>query len=119
MKKNSLFMLIAVCCAMLMTACGSQKPAPVVDRSGRGPGGGQVAAPPGGVPAAREARDGIYTVQRGDTLDSVSRNFRVDPRDLARWNEVGEGSVLRPGQTLRVTAPPEVATVSPITGTAQ
>ncbi len=98
-------------------ACSSQKPAPVVDRSGA-PGS---ARPPSvtGKPATapREAKDGVYTVQRGDTLYSIAMAFGVDVRDLARWNGLADASALRIGQTVRVTPPSEaaVATVTPIT----
>jgi lipoprotein NlpD len=99
-----------------LVACSSQKPAPVVDRSGVG-----TARPPAVVekPAAapREAQDGVYTVQRGDTLYSIATAFNVDVRELARWNELPDASVLRVGQRVRVTPPAESAavTVTPVT----
>ena len=109
-------------CALLpllaLAACVSQRPAPVVDRSGRTPA--IAAAPSVAAPAiARAAKDGIYVAQRGDTLANVALAFGVDPKDLARWNGVSESDVLIPGQTLQVTPPPSVATVSPITGSGQ
>ena len=108
-------------CALLpllsVAACTSQRPAPVVDRSGRSP---VTATSPTAAPTiARAAKDGIYVAQRGDTLQNVAVAFGVDPRDLARWNGIDPPGVLIPGQTLRVTAPAEVATVSPITGSGQ
>jgi lipoprotein NlpD len=98
-------------------ACSSQKPAPVVDRSGA-PGSARppsAAARPATAP--REAKDGVYTVQRGDTLYSIAMAFGVDVRELARWNGLQDASVLRIGQTVRVAPPSEatVATVTPIT----
>ena len=112
--------LIVKWCALLpmlaIAACASQRPAPVVDRSGRSP----VATAPTGKPAvSRVAKDGIYVAQRGDTLQNVALAFGVDPKDLARWNGVPESDVLIPGQTLQVTPPASVATVSPITGSGQ
>jgi lipoprotein NlpD len=112
-----------IACALLaaafaLTGCASQKPAPVVDRSGARPGAADRTAsatvPP---PVAREARDGVYTVQRGDTLYSIALAFGVDVRDLARWNSMTGASQLRVGQSLRVTPPPDVAvaTVTPVT----
>jgi lipoprotein NlpD len=113
--------LIVKWCALLpllaVAACASQRPAPVVDRSGRGP---VIApAPTSGPTVSRSANDGIYVAQRGDTLQNVARAFGVDPKDLARWNGVPESDVLIPGQTLQVTPPASVATVSPITGSGQ
>ena len=70
---------------------------------------------------ARTAKDGVYTVQRGDTLYSVASSFGVDARELARWNGIADTSVLTVGQALRVTPPPATATVTPVTpsGTAE
>ena len=108
-------------CALLpvlaLAACASQRPAPVVDRSGRGPA---ITTTPG-LPAtvSRVAKDGIYVAQRGDTLSNVALAFGVGAKDLARWNGVSESDVLIPGQTLQVTPPASVATVSPITGSGQ
>ena len=99
---------------LVLGACVSQKPAPVVDRSG--PAAASRGAPPPAAPT-REAKDGVYAVQRGDTLYSIALAFGVDVRELARWNEMPDASVLRVGQLLRVVPPaePEVATVTPIT----
>lgn len=107
----------AVLLLVVLGACSSQKPAPVVDRSGA-PGSARpsaVADRPATAP--REVKDGVYTVQRSDTLYSIAMAFGVDVRELARWNGLPDASVLRIGQTLRVTPPSEaaVATVTPVT----
>ena len=113
--------LIVKWCALLpmlaVAACASQRPAPVVDRSGRSRRRNRAdrRAPT----VSRAAKDGIYVAQRGDTLQNVALAFGVDPKDLARWNGVPESDVLIPGQTLQVTPPASVATVSPITGSGQ
>lgn len=109
MKKSVYLCAIAV----LLSACASQRPAPVVDRSGATKPATSTEAP---VPM-REAKDGIYTVQRGDTLYSIALAFGVDHRDLARWNGIADPATLKVGQALRVTAPaePMVATVTPVT----
>ena len=112
--------LIVKWCALLpllaVAACSSQRPAPVVDRSGRSP---VATSPTVASTVARSAKEGIYVAQRGDTLQNVAVAFGVDPKDLARWNGIDPPGVLIPGQTLRVTPPAEVATVSPITGSGQ
>ena len=90
----------------------------MADRSGRTPA--TAAQPPGAAPTVvRSAKDGIYVAQRGDTLQNVALAFGVDQKDLARWNAIAEPGVLIPGQTLRVTPPADVATVSPITRSGQ
>ena len=113
MKSKSIIRWCALLPALVVAACASQRPAPVVDRSGRTPA---TAASPAAAPAVvRAAKDGIYVAQRGDTLQNVALAFGVDQKDLARWNAIAEPGVLIPGQTLRVTPPADVATVSPIT----
>ena len=112
-------MLAAV---LLLAACGTQRPAPVVDRSGAPATRAEKpsASPSAAVPA-RTAHDGIYTVQRGDTLYSIAMSFGVDVRELARWNGIGDAAALSVGQALRVTAPAGAATVTPVapSGTAE
>ena len=118
MQSKSIVKWCALLPLLAVAACVSQRPAPVVDRSGRGPA---IATAPSVAAAAisRAAKDGIYVAQRGDTLANVALAFGVDAKDLARWNGVSESDVLIPGQTLQVTPPPSVATVSPITGSGQ
>jgi lipoprotein NlpD len=106
---------------MLLVACGTQRPAPVVDRSG-GPTARseKPAAPVGtsGTAPVRTARDGQYTVQRGDTMYSIAMSFGVDVRDLARWNGIGDAAVLAVGQSLRVVPPASGdVTVTPVAPT--
>lgn len=113
MDRSALLCAIAVLAALL-SACVSQRPAPVVDRSG---GAKPAAAVEPAASPMREAKDGTYTVQRGDTLYSIALAFGVDHRELARWNDLSDPTQLRVGQALRVTAPsePTVATVTPVT----
>ncbi|MEP6607228.1 MAG: peptidoglycan DD-metalloendopeptidase family protein [Burkholderiaceae bacterium] len=115
MTSISNFRWAAVLPIVAMAACVSQRPAPVVDRSGRGAATAQASAQPAS-PATREAKDGIYIAQRGDTLYGVALAFGVDQRDLERWNGIVDGAPIRPGQTLRVIPPTDVAVVSPIPG---
>lgn len=46
-----------------------------------------------------------YTVRAGDTLYAIAWHFDLDHRDLARWNGLGSGDVIHPGQRLRLRAP--------------
>ena len=113
MNSKSLLNWLALGSLLVVSACVSQRPAPVVDRSGRS---AATAAAPAATPTlVRAAKDGIYVAQRGDTLQNVALAFGVDQKDLARWNGMGESEALIPGQTLQVTPPADVATVSPIT----
>ena len=52
-------------------------------------------------PATRTAKIARYTVQRGDTLYSIARQFKVAADDLARWNGITPG-MLKAGTTLNI-----------------
>lgn len=41
-----------------------------------------------------------YTIQTGDSLWKISRKFNVKVADVKAWNNLGERSLLRPGQQL-------------------
>ncbi len=113
MESKAIIKGCALLCALAVTACAGQRPAPVVDRSARG---AAATAPVPVAPAVvRTAKDGIYVAQRGDTPANVALAFGVNVKDLARWNGIGESDGLIPGQTVQVTPPADVATVSPIT----
>jgi len=43
-----------------------------------------------------------YKVRRGDSLDKISRKFRVSVAQLRRWNDLPKGKYLQPGQRLTV-----------------
>ena len=62
------------------------------------------ATPPAANPLAKSGkgpRVTRYTVKRGDTLQSIARQFKVDQKDLIRWNGSAT-SHLRPGQQLTI-----------------
>jgi membrane-bound lytic murein transglycosylase D len=41
-----------------------------------------------------------YTIQNGDSLWKISRKFNVKVADVKAWNNLGDQSLLRPGQQL-------------------
>ncbi len=43
-----------------------------------------------------------YVVERGDSLWSIARKYKVRVNDLRSWNSLGKGVVLQPGQKLRI-----------------
>ena len=93
-------------CAIALAACTTTgvRQAPIVDRTqARAVAVPEKEAPP--VPVVREAKEGMYAVQKGDTLFSIASAFGRDHRDIARWNSVDDPSKLRVGQVLRVTPP--------------
>ena len=44
----------------------------------------------------------VYVVKSGDNLWDISRKFNVPMTDIARANHLGDASILRAGQTLRI-----------------
>lgn len=47
-----------------------------------------------------------YTVRAGDTLYSIGWRYRLDYRQIARWNGIGRDYRISVGQRLRLTPPP-------------
>ncbi|MBL8225943.1 MAG: peptidoglycan DD-metalloendopeptidase family protein [Chromatiales bacterium] len=52
------------------------------------------------APAAGGAA--THVVREGETLYAIARRYGLDPADLARWNGLGDGSLIRVGQELRL-----------------
>jgi lipoprotein NlpD len=52
-------------------------------------------------------RDGAqsHIVRKGETLFAIAWRYGKDPDDVARWNRLGDGSLIYPGQVLRLTPP--------------
>jgi lipoprotein NlpD len=53
--------------------------------------------------ASTGERAATYTVREGDTLYSIATRFKLDYRELARWNGIGRDYRIYPGQTLRLS----------------
>jgi membrane-bound lytic murein transglycosylase D len=61
-----------------------------------------------GVGALR-AENGVaesHRIEHGDTLSAIARHYDISLEDLLRWNALTTRSVLHPGKTLRIHAPP-------------
>lgn len=43
-----------------------------------------------------------YVVQRGDSLWSIARRYKVKINDLRSWNDLNSGSTIRPGQSIQI-----------------
>ena len=101
--------------ALIVAACASHPPAPVVER------GAPAAATPLAKQAAAVSAMGegrvLYTVKKGDTLYSIALEHGCDYKDIVAWNSIENPNRIQVGQQLRVT-PPEgdtpVAVVKPI-----
>ncbi len=44
-----------------------------------------------------------HIVRQGETLFSIAWRYGKDPQDVARWNGLGDGSLIYPGQVIRLT----------------
>jgi membrane-bound lytic murein transglycosylase D len=90
------------------------------DRADRLFGSGAGVFPPGGppepariIPVANIASESVYTVKRGETLQSIARKFGVTPDNIADTNElssarVSSGQQLRIARSTSYTAPASV-----------
>ncbi len=47
-----------------------------------------------------------HVVRTGETLFAIAWRYGKNPQDLARWNKLGDGSLIYPGQVLRLRPPP-------------
>ena len=106
--------LHALSAALLLAACASNPPAPVVDMSTP-----SNAAAPSSVQSA--AATGNYRVVRGDTLYAIAFKHGVDYRDLATWNGIAAPYKIFVGQQLRLSAPDRVepAVTAPVAAAAK
>ena len=43
-----------------------------------------------------------YIVQRGDSLWSIARKYKVRVNDLKSWNDLGSSTTIQPGQAIRI-----------------
>ena len=52
----------------------------------------------------QESRD-VHIVRKGETLYAIAWRYGKSVPDLARWNRLGNGSLIYPGQRLRLIGP--------------
>ena len=57
-----------------------------------------------------------HIVRRGETLFSIAWRYGKDPADVARWNRLGDGSLIHPGDVIRLS-PPRGGTARATAGT--
>lgn len=55
------------------------------------------------------ARADTHVVRSGETLFTIAFRYGKDYRDLARWNRLGDGSLIYPGQVISLVPPPRAA----------
>jgi lipoprotein NlpD len=52
-----------------------------------------------------QAKPEQHIVRKGETLYAIAWRYGKDPADVARWNQLGDGSLIYPGQVIRLTPP--------------
>jgi lipoprotein NlpD len=70
-----------------------------------------------GSGASWQAKPEQHIVRKGETLFSIAWRYGKDPAAVARWNGLGDGSLIYPGQVLRMTPPSGGSQRSASTGT--
>ena len=53
-----------------------------------------------------------HIVRSGETLFSIAWRYGKDPADVARWNRLGDGSLIHPGQVIYLSPRPGTASRS-------
>ena len=81
--------------AGLLAGCAASLPAPVTNSMG-------IRPLHLGEPAYEAAGGRVYVVKAGDTLYGIALDHGLDYKDLARWNGIGPGYMIRVGQRLRL-----------------
>ena len=114
---NSRVVTAVVVPTLLLAACASTPPAPLMERSPV-----IYEKSPAAPTAAEELGPGFYTVKKGDTLYSIALEHGQDYKDISAWNNLDNPNLIKIGQQLRiapaegtpvaetrpVSAPPEV-----------
>ena len=69
-----------------------------------------------GSGSRRDYRADQHIVRKGETLYTIAWRYGRDAEQLARWNRLGDGSLIYPGQVLRLTPPSGSSAASRSTG---
>ena len=68
-----------------------------------------VLAACGSAPSWQDRQE-VHIVRKGETLFSIASRYGKRPSDVARWNRLGDGSLIYPGQVLRISGPGSTST---------
>jgi lipoprotein NlpD len=68
-----------------------------------------VLAACGSAPSWQDRQE-VHIVRKGETLFSIASRYGKRPGDVARWNRLGDGSLIYPGQVLRISGPSSTST---------
>jgi lipoprotein NlpD len=103
---------LAFALALILTACATHRPAPVIERTQ--PPQPVVVAPPPAPPEPPPAPPiPTHTVKKGDTLVSIALQYGLDYRDLVAWNNITNPNRIEIGQVLMLASPAGTAAPLP------
>jgi lipoprotein NlpD len=66
-----------------------------------------------GPATRRDHAPDTHIVRSGETLFTIAWRYGRDYRDLARWNRLGDGSLIYPGQVIQLDPPPGTRAAAP------
>jgi len=108
-KKQRCLILLFMCLfiSLLNSSCSTHGVAPVSSRSGEQEKKPEatVKKAPAKSPSKAVKKPSHHKVLGGDTLYSISWNYNLDYKQVARWNNIRAPYVIYPGQSIRLTAP--------------
>jgi murein DD-endopeptidase MepM/ murein hydrolase activator NlpD len=55
-------------------------------------------------PVTLNAEDAVHVVEKGETVYSISRSYRINPEDLMKYNNIADASKLQIGFRLKIPA---------------
>ncbi len=110
-RNSSMFSLVLIAFfAILLTACESNPPAPVVDRlpqsskSATATEGGAKANQTGNSAAKNDGRPTTHIVKKGETLFAIGLEYGVDYKEIAATNRINPPYTIEIGQVLNLAS---------------
>ncbi len=105
---------LAVLCTVLvlMAGCANKVAAPIAQKSPPPRNQATVHRHGTGQLPSSAKRPAQHVVRSGDTLHSIAWRYRLDYRQLARWNRLANPNLIFVGQKLRLSAPATTKTIA-------
>lgn len=104
MKAQNISRTAIGCLIMLLTACGSNPPAPVILRT---PQASKPKPPVNAKPSATQSKDwrpDSHVVKKGDTLFAIGLEYGIDYKEIATANNILAPYPIQIGQKLDLTS---------------
>lgn len=103
------YVFLLIFCLFIAGCETTQRSAPVVDRAFNDPNRIQ--------PERNINEQGVYIVQKGDTLYGIALKHDIDHEVLAKWNGIIDPRNIQPGQKIIVADPAQLgqSTTTPVT----